>query len=393
MNNIVSFEDFLLNENMKIVQKEFNSFLKKDGKRSLFEALSTSVFLTKEEREFSNFILESGDYQLFFDESLNEESIADKIKAKAQAAIQTAKQKGKQYLSDAQEMVIKMGGTISSLIQKIIATVKDFLSKAWEYIKSQVESGYAKSKEKIVKAASGKFAGKQSEAKEEVGNLGAMAKATAKWATGGVIDSMKGGMEQAGKIDESYISILENALYISFAELIKEDREVVQYIKEGGDHGDHGGGIKIPFISSLAHKLAEVQPFKSLHKIEHAAGDAANSGLSKISSILSSVAKAPGPFEFAVVGSIFALVTGYAIKAGVKSLVHEVGVSAVGMTIMAVLPGIGVILTCMKYAAKGIWVVGICETALSIAAKGEDHSEEKPEEKSEETPDKTEEEE
>ena len=370
---------------MKAVQKEFNSFLKNDGKRSLFEALSTSRFLSIDERNFSRFILESGDYTLFFDQNLNEESIADKIKAKAQAAMQTAKQKGKQYLSDAQKAVIKIGGAISGLIQKILGTIKEFLAKAWEFIKSQVESGYAKSKEGIIKAASGKFQGKSDVAKEEIANLNSMAKGAVKWATGGVVDSMKGGMEEAGKMDESYLAVIENALYISFAELIKESEEIVQYIKEGGDHGDHGGGIKIPFLSSLAHKLAEVQPFKALHKIEHTAGDAANSGLSKISSVLSSVAKAPGPFEFTLVGSIFALVTGYAIKAGVKSVVSEVGMSAIGMAIMAVIPGIGVILTCMKYAAKGIWVVGICETALSIAAKGEDHSEKTPEKDSEET--------
>jgi hypothetical protein len=38
----------------------------------------------------------------------------------------------------------------------------------------------------------------------------------------------------------------------------------------------------------------------------------------------------------------------------------------------------------MKYAAKGIWCVGICETALSIATKGEDHKEEPKEDQKEE---------
>ena len=52
---------------------------------------------------------------------------------------------------------------------------------------------------------------------------------------------------------------------------------------------------------------------------------------------------------------------------------------------MTIIPGIGVILTCMKYAAKGIWVVGICETALSMVTGGEEPSEEKPKETSDES--------
>jgi hypothetical protein len=193
-------------------------------------------------------------------------------------------------------------------------------------------------------------------------------------------------MNDAGKMDESFSHIIENGLYIAASELILEDEQFVNYLRTD-DLYESGGGVKIPFLSALAHKLADVQPFKALHSIEHTAGDAANSGLNKISSVLSKAANAPGPFEFTIVGAVFALVTGYAIKAGVKSIVSEIGASAFGAMVVGLIPGIGVILMIMKYAAKGIWCVGICETALGMVTKGDDHhddEEHKKEEKKEE---------
>jgi len=374
-----TYEQYFLNES----RKSFETFMEIDAKKKLFESLSICPFLTAEERLFSELVIETNQWDFFLDGTLNEESIADKLKAKAAAALKTIKDKGKEYLSDTQEVILKIGGNISALIGKIVGVIKAFLSKAWAWIQQQVESGYAKSKEGIIKAAKGKFAGKSDVAKAEVKNLGAMAKGAAAWCTGGVVGDMEKGMNDAGKMDESFSYIIENGLYVAASELILEDEEFVNYLKTD-DLYESGGGVKIPFLSALAHKLAEVQPFKALHSIEHAAGDAANSGLGKISSILSKVAKAPGPFEFTIVGAVFALVTGYAIKAGVKNIVHEIGASAFGAMVVGLIPGIGVILMCMKYAAKGIWCVGICETALGMVTKGDDHHDDE-EHKKEET--------
>lgn len=365
---IPSYEEYILNENIKAFEK----FMSLDVKRKLFESLAICPYLTAEERLFSELVVESNQIDFFFEGKLNEESIADKLKAKAAAAMQVVKDKGKKYLSDTQEVILKIGGNISGMISKIMSVVKSFLTKAWQWIQKQVESGYAKSKESITKAAKGKFKGKADVAKDEVKNLGSMAKATAAWCTGGVLGDMEKGMNDAGKIDESFVSIIEKGLYLAASELILEDESFVEFLKSE-DINESEGGVKIPFLSALAHKLAEVQPFKALHSIEHAAGDAANSGLSKISSVLSKVANAPGPFEFTIVGAVFALVTGYAIKAGVKSIVSEIGASAFGAMVVGLIPGIGVILMCMKYAAKGIWCVGVCEAALSMVTKGDDH--------------------
>lgn len=368
MKNLLTYEDFLLVESRRVL----NESLEINHRKTIFEAFCKSPFLTIEEKILAEAVLETEQWNEVFEGTLNEESIAAKIKAKAQAAMQVVKDKGKKYLSDTQEVVLKMGGTIKGVISKIMGVVKAFLAKAWEWMKSQVESGYAKSKEKIVSAAAGKFKGKADVAKDEVKNLGSMANATAKWCLG-ISGEMEGGMQQASEVKESYALAIENALYFGASELIIESEEFVNYLRESEGHDS---GPKIPFLSSLAHKVANFQPFKALHDIEHKAGDAANKGLSGVSSMLTKVASAPGPFEFTVVGAIFALVTGYAIKHGVTHLVKEMGVSAFGAAVMAVLPGIGVVLLCMKYAAKGIWVVGICETALSIALKGDDHHEE-----------------
>lgn len=366
-----TYEQYFLNES----RKSFEEFMQIDTKKRLFESLSICPFLSVEERLFSELIIETNQWDFFLDGTLNEESIADKLKAKAKAALQTIKDKGKEYLSDTQEVILKIGGNISALIGKIVGVLKAFLAKAWAWIQQQVESGYAKSKEGIIKAAKGKFSGKLDVAKDEVKNLGAMAKGAAAWCTGGVLGDMEKGMNDAGKLDESFVSILENGLYLAASELILEDEEFVNYLRTD-DLYESGGGVKIPFLSALAHKLAEVQPFKALHSVEHAAGDAANSGLAKISSVLSKVANAPGPFEFTIVGAVFALVTGYAIKAGVTSITKEIGASAFGAMVVGLIPGVGVILLIMKYAAKGIWCVGICETVVGMLKKGDEHHDE-----------------
>ena len=379
MRNLITYEDFLILES----QKMYNDFLKIDGKRKFIESLSTSKFLSEDVRFFAEFLLEDESWDLIFEDSLNEEgeSIADRFKAKAVAALQVAKEKGKKYLSDTQEMILKIGGNIKGVIDKILEAVKAFLAKSWEFIKSQVESNYDKIKEKVTEAAKGKFKGQADIAKKEVKNLGAMADGTLKWCTGGFTEQMSKTLDKASEVSESYILALENAYYLASSELINENEDFANYLMEEINEGDHGHeGPKIPFLSALAHKVAGLEPFKSLHKVEHAAGDAANKGLSGISSILTKVANAPGPFEFVLVGGIFALITGYAIKAGVKSILLEIGAGALGAMVVSTLPGIGTVLMGMKYAAKAIWCVGVCETAISLVSKGEEHKEDKKEE-------------
>lgn len=375
MKKLLTYEEYMIFESQRIYA-EFKS-KSIDAKKALFEALSKSPHISLEERLLSEAIVETEQWNSLFEGTLNEESIADKLKAKAKAAMQVVKDKGKEYLSDTQEAIMKIGGSVSSLIQKILGIVKAFIQKAWDYIKGQVEAGYSKSKEKITEAAKGKFKGKADVAKEEIKNLGSMAKSTAKW-FGGIASEMGAGLNQAASANEGYSEMLETALYLAASDLVVESYDFVQYLKESDDHGH--GGIKIPFLSALVHKVAEFQPFKALHATEHAAGSAVNNGLSGISSFLSKVAKAPGPFEFTVVGAVFALVTGYAIKAGVKSIIHEIGASAIGAMIMTALPGIGVVLMCMKYTAKGLWVVGVCETAIGMVTKGDDKHEDEHEE-------------
>jgi len=378
MNKIPTLQEYLLVESKKYEEK-----LELNGKREIFIALSESVLLTEDERSFGSYLLESEDWNLFFEESLNEESIADKIKAKAQAALATAKERGKNALSKTQEVILKMGGNIKAIINKIMEAIKGFLSKSWEYIKGQVESKYEGIRDKILESAKGKFKGKQDVAKEEIGNLSSMTSAGLKWATGGVVDSMSKGLEKASSVEESYTNIIENVYCLSIADMIREDWSFVNALKTDEIFEGEGGGIKIPFLSSLAKRVANYEPFKTLHNVEHLAEEGANKGLSKISSFMSKVANAPGPFEFVVIGAIFGLITGYAIKAGVKSLIQEIGTTAAGAVIVSAIPGIGIVLMSMKYTAKGIWCVAVCEQAIGIA-KGDKKPEEESDKKEDE---------
>ena len=247
----------------------------------IFEALAKCPFLTNEERLYSEIILETNQCSNFFNNSLNEESIADKIKTKTQAALAVVKDKGKKYLSDAQETILKFGGNVKKLIGLILKSIQDFLKKSWQWINTQVEKGYAGSIDKIIEAAKGKFEGKSDVAKKEVQNLAAMATGSLKWCVGGgATKEIAGGLNKASSIDEQYLEIVEKSYAVAIAELITEDEEFVDYLR--GDSIDivaeGGGGIKIPFLSTLAHKVAEFEPFKSLHKVEHLAGDIANKG-------------------------------------------------------------------------------------------------------------------
>ena len=211
-----TYEQYILNESIK----SFNEIIHIDAKKKVFESLVECPFLSNEEKLFAELVIETNQWNFFLDGELNEESIADKLKSKAKAALQTIKDKGKEYLSDTQEVILKIGGNLSALVSKIMGVLKAFLSKAWAWIQQQVETGYSKAKEGIIKAASGKFKGKSDIAKDEVKNLGSMAKGAAGWCTGGVLGDIEKGMNDAGKMDESFSVVLENGLYLAASELI-----------------------------------------------------------------------------------------------------------------------------------------------------------------------------
>jgi hypothetical protein len=364
-NNLLTYEEFLVESSLQAMAES----LLVDNKKSIFEAICKSSYFSKDEKIAAEIIIETQQWSYVFDGTLNEESLINKWKEKAENALQTLKDKGKDYLSNTQEAILKIGGSIKSLIGKVLTFIKEFLVKAWEWISSQVAEAYDKIKKEIVEKIKEELKkGKVKEASKEIENLKAMASAAKKWCVSGVVGDMGGGMQKAAMANESYILAVENALYYGVADMLIENEEFVNYLREGED----AGGIKIPFLSALSHKLAEYPPFSTLHKIEHVAEKGMNTGLAKVSSFLTKAANAPGPFEFSFLGKIFGLLTGHVIKTSVKTAVASIGASAVLMSI----PGLGTVLLCMKYTAKGIWLTGVVETALTAVTGNDDKEEE-----------------
>ena len=96
-------------------------------------------------------IVEFGIFDEGFD-NLNEENLISKMKAKFDAAVEIAKEKGKQALTTSQEVIIKLGGKIASIIKLIVEKLKEWVDAAWTAAKSAYASG-AQAKVKEITAA------------------------------------------------------------------------------------------------------------------------------------------------------------------------------------------------------------------------------------------------
>jgi hypothetical protein len=78
-------------------------------KQDLLKGIILNVAESLEERAFVELLLEEN---FFSADSLNEESLVDKMKKKYDSAVAIMKDKGKAALSDAQEKIVKFGGNI-----------------------------------------------------------------------------------------------------------------------------------------------------------------------------------------------------------------------------------------------------------------------------------------
>jgi ElaB/YqjD/DUF883 family membrane-anchored ribosome-binding protein len=378
---IPTLDEYIVESLFIEIQSDYENFMQIDHKKRLIEALisTKSNVLDELQKSVLTVIYENNGTEDLFNGTLNEstvydwcmtlneagESIAQKWKDKAKSAIATAKEKGKEALSNTQQAIMKIGADISGLVKVITASISEFIKKAWKYIYEQAQSKLEGKKEKIIEAAKAKIHSHGVEkTSEEVKNLKAMCKHAIGYFTGNLPSEMGKGAEAAATANES-IEIYEKSVYLAIAELIEEGEEI---IFESDSHGHGHSGVQLPFISSIAKKLTKFPPFTWMHHAESFVAKQANNVLEKTSEVLTKFINAPGPFEFVVIGALVGIAAGYQMEHGVAELLKAVGESAIGASIVVLVPGIGWILHVLGTISMGMFLVACTESAITLVA-------------------------
>jgi hypothetical protein len=290
-------------------------------------------------------IVEFGIFDEGFD-NLNEENLISKMKAKFDAAVEIAKEKGKQALTKSQEVIIKLGGKIASIIKLIVEKLKEWVDAAWTAAKSAYASG-AQSKIKEITAAIEK---KSDESKnlllKEVKQGKQVVSATVGWITSGFVkDTAKAAQEAASEdVKEAFEIAILNSINEA---VINGDIDFTDLVKESDEHGP-----SIPFVSAIAHKMHHIPPFNLLDKVKQAAEKVAKGTLGKLSYYATELAGAPGPFEFLALAGIIGIIAEVQVKGIAKhALLHAV-------------PGLGTVASIISNVAMLLAVIGIIEAVM-----------------------------
>ena len=185
MRTLLTFESFVANQNIVETRRELmiNIFNQFDEIKPIMNE--------------ATFLVESGLFDDGF-ESINEENLINKMKAKFDNAMQVAKAKGKEALTDAQEKIIKLGGNIGNVIKLMVEKLKEWVTSLFTAATSHFKSAAASKSGEIKKAVEG------SDKKKiaiEVKNLKDITTATAKWATSGFVQDTTKAAATAAKED------------------------------------------------------------------------------------------------------------------------------------------------------------------------------------------------
>ena len=291
-------------------------------------------------------IVEFGIFDEGFD-NLNEENLITKMKAKFDAAVEVAKEKGKQALTTSQEVIIKLGGKIASIIKLIVEKLKEWVDAAWTAAKSAYQSGVQSKAKEIAAAIEKKSEESKNLLLKEVKQGKQVVSATAAWVTSGFVkDTAKAAQEASSEdIKEAFeIAILDS---INEA-VINGDIDFTDLVQESDGHGP-----SIPFVSAIAHKMHHIPPFNILDKVKQAAEKVAKGTLDKLSYYATELAGAPGPFEFVALAGIIGIIAEVKVKGIAKhALLHAV-------------PGLGTVASIISNVAMLLAVIGIVETLMS----------------------------
>ena len=321
-----------------------------DRKQYLLQQIMFSVAESSEEKDFVQMLVESNFYFDF--ETLNEESIKDKMKRKYDEIIDIAKKKGKSALSDAQEKIMKFGGNIANIVKMIAEKVSQFIKASWDKARSLASSAVSKSKDDLIEKAKG--IKDKHLLSTEIGHFKDMAKTGVTWIVNGFPKQLATAELKAVNTDESFnteeleVFLLESVLEISERENIMELME-----SEGG----------IPFISAIAHKLHDFPPFSLLHKAAAAAEKMGKNALDKTSAFLSEVTSSIHPLEFVVLPVFIGLVVEYKIEhLSVEGLLH-------------LIPGIGTFVHMLSTIALVLSIITVIEAVIKMKGDHEGHEE------------------
>lgn len=347
------------NEYTQILERE--SLYYGDHKKHLLESLLNSEYnFNRYEILSLEYVLENNFETEFFSgnfsETLNEISLVDWIKDKAESAKDIIKTKGKEALSATQEFVVNIGANIGNYVKKIVEMVTKAIKMMWDKITAFVEKVLGGKKKELIEKAKGEIKGKESKLKEEIGNAKSMLQAGAKWVSNGFTKDSEGGLQKAAKddsgdsADESMRNeisgiLLEKSVWYSLSKLIKEDERLLKQIIEI-DHSVYESdseGLKIPGISKLLHTLHKYPPFSLMHKATEKFGKVVNSSLESLSKWLNSVAGAPGPFEFTVFGTVSGMCLHIVWDAASEFMTHGImGIPYLGHILHAI-PGVSTV--------------------------------------------------
>lgn len=378
---IPTLDEFINESILNEMYNEFNDLMSIDIETRLVESLLSpkSIVLDEFQKDVLNVIHENnGFHDLLVGElsesvvlnwctSINEEgtSIASKWKDKVASAIETMKDKGKSALSTTQEALLKIGQDISGLVKVVVSSITEFIKKAWTWMYNRAEEKYAPIKEKIIESAKAKIDKHGvDKTSEEIKNLSSMCKHTIKYFTGEFSKTAAAGIADASKANESIEILIEKSVFVAVTEMISEGVNVLDAINESDGHKT----VHLPFLSSLSKKLSKFPPFTWMHHAESFVAKNANNALEKLSEMLTKFIGAPGPFEFVFMGALVGIVAGYMIEHEVANIIKHVGESAIGASIVVLVPGIGWILGILAKISMGLFLVACAETAVHAVA-------------------------
>jgi hypothetical protein len=327
---ILNFEEFII-EN-KVIEERRNLLI------NVMSQISTDVPFMNE----SLVMINTGMFDDIFEGNINEESIAAKMKAKFDAAVNTAKTKGKEALSNTQELVIRLGGSIANVIKLMVQKLKEWVSeniqKAKSFYKNQVSSRMGDIEKAIDNA--------QEETKntlvKEIKNLKSISSSVLSWVSSGFVsDATKAA---AGAVKEGLNFELNLLKHINES-VINKTLDFSMFESEG-----HSSGI--PYVSTIAHKMHHIPPFNLLDKVKSGAEKVAAGTLNRFSYYATELAGAPGPFEFKAMASLIGIITEVQFKGVAKHL------------IISAIPGLGLILSLISHAAMALALIGVVETLI-----------------------------
>jgi hypothetical protein len=335
MRTLLTFESFVANQNIVETRRELmiNIFKQFDEIKPIMNE--------------AELLVESGLFDDGF-ESINEENLISKMKAKFDNAMQVAKSKGKEALTDAQEKIIKLGGNIGNIIKLMVEKLKEWVTSLFTAATSHFKSAAASKSGEIKKAVEG------SDKKKitiEVKNLKDITAATAKWATSGFVQDTTKAAATAAK--EDIKEAFELAVLQSINEaVISGELDFTDMVEES-----EGG---IPFISAIAHKMHHIPPFSLLDKVKQGAEKVASGVLNKLSYYANKLAGAPGPYEFVALAAIIGIIAEVQFKGIAKH------------ALLSAVPGLGMIASIISNTAMALAVIGIIESLMDKEGKGHD---------------------